>query len=91
MSWGHSMGYPMPNLLVQAINRDDADRAAKIIQDALGNRIRRRRQLLLPEELAGRSRAARPNHRRMAADRGAFRNLDDSCRAVLQFLINRRR
>jgi hypothetical protein len=25
----------MPNLLVQAINRDDADRAAKIIQDAL--------------------------------------------------------
>jgi hypothetical protein len=36
MSWGHSMGYPMPNLLVQAINRDDADRADKIIQDALG-------------------------------------------------------
>jgi hypothetical protein len=36
MSWGHSMGYPMPNFLVQAINRDDADRAAKIIQDALG-------------------------------------------------------
>jgi hypothetical protein len=26
----------MPNLLTQAINCDDADRAAKIIQDALG-------------------------------------------------------
>jgi hypothetical protein len=45
----------MTNLLQQAINNDDADHAAKIIRDALGIEIRRRRQLLLPEGLASRS------------------------------------
>jgi uncharacterized protein HemY len=42
----------MTNLLQQAINCDDADRAAKIIQDALGIEADDRRQLLLPEDLA---------------------------------------
>jgi hypothetical protein len=42
----------MTNLLAQAINCNDGDRAAKIIQDALGIRERRRRQLLLPQNLA---------------------------------------
>jgi hypothetical protein len=31
-----SEAYPMTNLLAQAINCDDADQAARIIQDALG-------------------------------------------------------
>jgi hypothetical protein len=31
--------YRMTNLLQQAINCDDADRAAKLIQDALGRRL----------------------------------------------------
>jgi hypothetical protein len=41
----------MTNLLERAISTGDADRAAKIIQDALE---RRRCQLLLPKELAQR-------------------------------------
>jgi hypothetical protein len=39
----------MTNLLQQAINWDDGDRAARIIQDALGIE---RRELLLPEGVA---------------------------------------
>ncbi len=35
----------MSNLLEQAIRSDDGDRAAQLIQDALGIKIRRRRQL----------------------------------------------
>jgi hypothetical protein len=41
----------MANLLAQAIDCDDPDRAAKIIRDALGIESR---QLLLPEGLASR-------------------------------------
>jgi hypothetical protein len=41
----------MTNLLAQAINCDDADRAAKVIEDAR-HRKRRRRQLVLPQNLA---------------------------------------
>jgi hypothetical protein len=41
----------MTNLLEQAINCDDGDQAAKIIQDALGIE-RRRREPLLPEGMA---------------------------------------
>jgi hypothetical protein len=38
-----SKGYPaMPNLLAEAIDSDDPDRAAKLIRDALGIRERRR-------------------------------------------------
>src|SRR5262249_12404993 len=36
LSCNASEAYPMTNLLEQAINCDDGDRAAKIIQDALG-------------------------------------------------------
>jgi len=42
----------MTNVLEQAINCDDGDRAAKIIQDALGNRQRRCCEPLLPEGMA---------------------------------------
>jgi hypothetical protein len=42
----------MANLLEQAINCDDGDLAAKIIQDASRHRERRCRQLLLSEILA---------------------------------------
>jgi hypothetical protein len=42
----------MINLLQQAINCDDADRTAKMIQD---QRERPRRRLLLPHNLADRS------------------------------------
>jgi hypothetical protein len=54
----------------QAINRDDGDRAAKLIQDALSIE-RWHRQLLLSQNLARRPRAARRHHRRVVADRGA--------------------
>ena len=64
----------MPNLLERAINADDADRAAKIIQDALGIENDDVVQLLLSalRLTADRSRAARPYHRRMAEDRRAL-------------------
>jgi hypothetical protein len=66
----------MTNLLAQAVNCDDADRAASIIQGTLAwHRERRRRQLLLPEDLAERPRAARSHYRRMAADRGSLSGL----------------
>ena len=42
----------MTNLLQQAINCDDADRAARIIRDALGIESDDVRQLLLPDDLA---------------------------------------
>jgi hypothetical protein len=52
------------SLLEQAINADDGGRADKLIQHAHGIEFRRCRELLLPEDLAGRSRAARPHRRR---------------------------
>ena len=58
----------MSNLPEQAINCDDGDQATKIIQHALGIEIRRRCQLRLSQDMAGRSRAARSHHRRMAAN-----------------------
>ena len=54
--------------LEQAIECNDGDQAAKIIQDALGNRKRRRCQLLLSTALAERSRAACPHHWGMATN-----------------------
>jgi hypothetical protein len=42
----------MTRFLEQAIIRDDADRAAKVIQDALGIESDNRRQLVLPQNLA---------------------------------------
>jgi hypothetical protein len=51
------------NLLQEAINCDDGDRAARIIQDALGIESD---DVVLPEGMAGRSRAARQV--RMAQD-----------------------
>ena len=49
----------MVNLLEQAINSDDGDRAAKVIQDTR-LRIGRCRQLGVSENLAARPRAAWP-------------------------------
>ena len=65
----------MTNLLEQAINCNDGDHAAKIIQDALGIETRRRRQLRLSQDLADRPRAACSHHRRVVADRGALSSL----------------
>ena len=45
----------MGNLLEQAINCNDGDCAAKIIQIPARHRIGRRRQLRLSQDLAGRS------------------------------------
>jgi hypothetical protein len=42
----------MTNLLQRAINCNDADRAARIIRDALGIESDDVRQLLLPDDLA---------------------------------------
>jgi len=49
----------MTNLLAQAINCDDADRVAKIIQDALSIEGDDVIQLTLPQTVANRPRAAR--------------------------------
>ena len=65
----------MSNLLEQAINCSDGDRAAKILQDALGIESDDVAKLLLSEDLADRSRAARSHHRRVVADRGALLGL----------------
>ena len=61
----------MSNLLKQAINFDDGDRAVKIIQDAPGILSDDVRQLPLPKDMASRPRAARPHYRQLAADGGA--------------------
>jgi hypothetical protein len=53
----------MSNLLERAISTDDTDRAAKIIQDALGIESIRSCQLLLSQNLVEGSRAAREDHR----------------------------
>lgn len=44
----------MTNRLQEAINCNDGDQAARIIQDALGIEFRRCREILLPDNLAGR-------------------------------------
>ena len=65
----------MSNLLERAIDCDNGDRAAKIIQDALG---------IESDDVAnyvvGRSRAARSHHRRVAANRGALFGLMPTAR-----------
>jgi hypothetical protein len=61
----------MGNLLERAINTDYGDRAAKLIQKALG-RERRSGELLLPEKVAKGSRAAGSDHRRLVKGRGTF-------------------
>jgi hypothetical protein len=65
----------MSNLLERAISSDDGDRAAKIIQEALGIEFGRRRQLRLSQDLAGRPPAARSHYRRVAADRSTLLGL----------------
>jgi hypothetical protein len=65
----------MTNLLAQAINCDDGDRAARIIQDALGIENDDVVNYCFPEGMAGRPRAARQVHRRVAEDRGALPGL----------------
>jgi hypothetical protein len=55
----------------EAINCNDGDQAAKIIQDALGAET----DDVAKDNLAGRTRAARGRYRRMAADRGALSGL----------------
>jgi hypothetical protein len=62
----------MTNLLAEAINSDGPDRAAKLIQDALGIESD---DVVNYEDLAGRPRAARPHHWDMADDRGALSSL----------------
>ena len=52
----------MANLLEQAIECNDGNHAAKIIERTR-DRIRWRRQLRFPKDVAGRSRAACPHHR----------------------------
>jgi hypothetical protein len=65
----------MSNLLERAINCDDGDRAAKIIQNALGIESDDVANFCIPENVARGSRAARPHHWRLAADRGALSGL----------------
>jgi hypothetical protein len=66
----------MTNLLEQAIKCDDGDQAAKIIQQALGIESDHVANYCLPKKLAGGSRAARPPHRRVAADGGTVSMFD---------------
>ena len=66
----------MSNPLERAIDCDDGDRAAKIIQDAPGIETwTTSANYVLSQDLASRSRAARSHHRRVAADRSAFLGL----------------
>ena len=62
----------MTNLLERAISTDDADRAAKIIQSALGIESDEVANYCFPENLAEGPRAACSHHRRLVAGRGAF-------------------
>ena len=56
----------MTNLLEQAIDCDDGERAARIIRDALGIESDDVVKYCFPTEVARGSRAARPLHRRVA-------------------------
>jgi hypothetical protein len=58
----------MTNLLEQAINSNDGDHAAKLIQEALGIHGDDVVKLRLSEKLAERPRAARQDHWRMVTD-----------------------
>jgi hypothetical protein len=60
----------MINLLEEAINTDDGDRAAKIIQDALGIESDDVANYVFPKTWPT-DREQRPHHRRVVADRGA--------------------
>ena len=53
----------MTNLLEQAISTDDGDRAAKIIQDALGIESDEGGELSLPKKVANRPRAKSTDYR----------------------------
>ena len=59
----------MTNLLAQAIDCDDPNQAARIIRDALGIEGDDVVNYCFPDDLAGRSRAARPIYWRVAQDR----------------------
>jgi hypothetical protein len=61
----------MTNLLQQAINCDDADRAAKMIQDALGIESDDVANYCFPQTWPT-DRERRAHHRRVAEDRGAL-------------------
>jgi hypothetical protein len=56
----------MANLLEQAIDCDDAERAARIIQEALGIESGDVADYVFPKTMACRSRGARSHHWRMA-------------------------
>jgi hypothetical protein len=58
----------MTNLLQQAINCDNPDRAARIIRDALGIESDDVVNYCFPTTWPRRPRAARPVHRRVAED-----------------------
>jgi hypothetical protein len=62
----------MTNLLRQAINCDDGDRAAKIIQEALGIESDDVVNHCFPKEMACRSRVACEIHRHMAATEARY-------------------
>ena len=64
----------MPNLLEQAINSDDGDRAAKIIQGGLGIDTDDVANYVFPKTWPP-DRAHRAHDRRLAADRGAVLDL----------------
>ena len=61
--------------LEQAIDCNDGDQAAKIIQDALGIESDDVANYVFPQDLADRPQAARSHHRRVVADRGALSSL----------------
>jgi hypothetical protein len=60
----------MGNLLAEAINSDDPDRAARIIRDALGIESDDVVGYCFPTEWPADRDTARPLHRRVAQDRG---------------------
>ena len=61
----------MTNVLEQAINCNEGDQAAKIIQDALGIETNDA-NYVFPKTWPKGSRATRPYHRRVAANRDAL-------------------
>jgi hypothetical protein len=69
----------MTDLLKEAINCSDGD-IIRIESDE-------RRELRLPENVAGRPRAARTHHRRVVADRGAVSRLMTHLTPFFQFAL----
>jgi hypothetical protein len=76
----------MTNLLAEAINCSNGDRAAKIIQDALGIESNEVANYAFPNTWPDRSRAARPHHWRVAVDRGAV-SAHDNATPFFQFAL----